>query len=308
MQTIVLHNFAGAGCNLIKYLTWTLLFDQNPAIQIMFYYRNKKALNDCWKTIFLETFEDMIQNNLFYKLFEYPSGQSEASFHEGVPIVLSFPSNIPIDMLPPCMQNYPIMFPTNIHGATMDVNFTSFRKFYSDPLLPEIRLAYFNQIRKNMQFRPWLQEEIQKELQLIQDIQKQGKTVLAVFLRFTNHYKGEPYKVQAILDEINTYAKNYDHILVTTQVQPAFDLFQQYFGSKVIAFSRKRLPGDEDWKKDVSDSEFEDEVKMAIIDSYLMSQCNFVLSGMSNMLLLSLFFNPHIPFALYDLIKAEVTG
>lgn len=308
MQQIILHNFAGAGCNLVKYLTWTLVFDPISAIQIMFYYRNKMAMNDDPRVILLDRFEDVIQKNIFYKLFEYPEGLSEKSFVEGSPITLSFPNNIPIELLPHCLRNFPSIFPSYIHDTKMDLNFTSFRKFYSDPLLPEIRLAYYNQIQKNLRFRPWLQEEIQKELQVIQDIQKQGKTVIATFLRFSNHYKGEAFGMDEILQEVDRYVNKYDYVFVTTQVRPSFELFKKRYGDKVISFSRTRLPGDEDWKKDVSDAEFEYEVKMAIIDSYLMSQCNFVLSGMSNMLLLSLFFNPHVPFALYDTIKAEVTG
>jgi hypothetical protein len=311
MATMVLHNFAGAGCNLVKYLTWTLLYSKEPSIGILFYYRNKKSIydaNDNPNVFYIQKMEDLVEKNIFYKFFEYPPGCSSDSFAKDAKFTLSFPSDIPIDNLPPCFANFPTILPTQVKDGKVSLSFGGYRSFYTDPLLPAIRQAYFEQIQTNLQFRPWLKEEIQKELQVIQDYQKNEKRILATFVRFSSHYKGPSFEVNDIVEEIGSHLQNYDYILVTTQVNPTFKLIKERFGDKVISFDRKRLEGDIDWEKNVSDEEFEEEVKMAIIDIYLMSQCDGILSGMSNMLLMAIFFNPTIPFTLFDTIKAENTG
>jgi hypothetical protein len=286
MATIVLHNYAGAGCNLVKYLSWTLLYSANN--KVLFYYRNKKVpydANDNPNVFFIEKFEDFVENNLFYKLFQYP-----------------------INRLPPCLANYPTLFPTNIKGDTVSLLFTSRRTFYTDPLLPAIRQAYFEQIQKNLRFQPWFQQEIQKELQVIQDFQKEGKTVLSVFLRSSQHFIESIFSFDTLFEEISKHLQKYDYVFITTQIESLALRAKEIFGDKVIRFERKRLPGDIDWNKNVSDEEFEEEVKMAIIDSYLMSQCDAILSGLSNMLLMSIFFNPTVPFTLYETIKGETAA
>lgn len=305
----MLHNYAGAGCNLVKYLSWTLLYSANN--KVLFYYRNKKVpydANDNPNVFFIEKFEDLVENNLFYKLFQYPEGCSPDSFVPDAKFTLSFPSEYPINRLPPCLANYPTLFPTNIKGDTVSLLITSRRTFYTDPLLPAIRQAYFEQIQTNLRFQPWFQQEIQKELQVIQDLQKNGKRVLATFVRFSSHYKGPSFEVNDIVEEIGSHLQSYDYLLVTTQINPTFQLIKERFGEKVISFDRERLDRDMDWKKNVSDQEFEDEMKLAILDTYLMSQCDGILSGMSNMLLMAIFFNPTIPFTLFETIKAENTG
>ena len=221
---------------------------------------------------------------------------------------LSFPSEYPINRLPPCLANYPTLFPTNIKGDTVSLLFTSRRTFYTDPLLPAIRQAYFEQIQKNLRFQPWFQQEIQKELQVIQDFQKEGKTVLSVFLRSSQHFIESIFSFDTLFEEISKHLQKYDYVFITTQIESLALRAKEIFGDKVIRFERKRLPGDIDWNKNVSDEEFEEEVKMAIIDSYLMSQCDAILSGLSNMLLMSIFFNPTVPFTLYETIKGETAA
>jgi hypothetical protein len=309
MATIVLHNYAGAGCNLVKYLSWTLLYSANN--KVLFYYRNKKVpydANDNPNVFFIEKFEDFVENNLFYKLFQYPEGCSPESFVPDAKFTLSFPSEYPINRLPPCLANYPTLFPTNIKGDTVSLLFTSRRTFYTDPLLPAIRQAYFEQIQKNLRFQPWFQQEIQKELQVIQDFQKEGKTVLSVFLRSSQHFIESIFSFDTLFEEISKHLQKYDYVFITTQIESLALRAKEIFGDKVIRFERKRLPGDIDWNKNVSDEEFEEEVKMAIIDSYLMSQCDAILSGLSNMLLMSIFFNPTVPFTLYETIKGETAA
>ncbi len=311
MVTIVLHNFAGLGCNLVKYLSWTLLYSMDPNIKILYYYRNKKNIrdgNDNPNVFFIEKFEDLVEKNLFYKFFQYPPGCSSESFTQDARFTLSFPTEIPIAFLPPCFANFPRLFPEQIKDEKVSFLFGSNRAFYRDPLLPFIRQAFYEQIQKKLQFQPWFQEEIQKELKVIQNLQKQGKKVLSALVRFSCHYKGPSFEFEDIVNEIEMHLQNYDYLLLTTQVNPTFKLIKERFGDKVISFERKRLDGDIDWQKNVSDEVFEEEVKMAIIDTYLMSQCDAILSGMSNMLLMSIFFNPKIPFTLYETIKAETTG
>jgi hypothetical protein len=311
MTTLVLHNFAGAGCNLVKYLTWTLLYSKDPTVKVLFYYRNKRFpydANDNPNVFYIETFEDLVEKNLFYKLFQYPAGCSDNSFTKDAKFTLSHPTEYPVALLPPCFTNFPTLFPSCVKDGKVCLIFGAQRALYRDPLLPEIRQAFYEQIQKNLQFQPSFQQEIQKELQVIQDIQKSGKKVLASFVRFSSFYKGPSFEIEDVIKEIGSHLQSYDYLFVTTQVDPTFQLVKERFGDKVISFERKRLQGDVDWEKNISDEAFEKEVKMAIIDSYLMSQCDAILSGMSNMFLMSIFFNPTVPFTLFETIKAESTG
>jgi hypothetical protein len=310
MATMVLHNFAGAGCNLVKYLTWTLLYSNDPTVKILFYYRNKNIVydgNDNPNVYRIEKFEDLVEKNIFYKFFQYPPGCSSQSFTQDIRLTLSHPTDFPVAFLPACFANFPILFPNYVKDGKVTLIFGSNRSLYKDPLLPSIRQSFYEQIQKNLQFQPWFQEEIQKEVQVIQDLQKAGKKVLAAFVRSTSHFPDKSFTIKDVIDETEQYLEMYDYIFVTTQVNPALTMLKEKHGDKIISFPRKRLEIDTDWDKNVSDKDFEEEVKMAIVDSYLMSQCDAILSGMSNMFLMSIFFNPTIPFKLYEAIKGDST-
>ena len=56
----------------------------------------------------------------------------------------------------------------------------------------------------------------------------------------------------------------------------------------------------------MSDEEFEEEFKIAILDVYVASQCDIVLGGASNMFAGSLFFNPKVPFFFLEELKGKV--
>ena len=307
MQTLVLHNFAGMGCNLVKYLTWSLLFSENTSVKVLFYYRNKGSANDDWRAVNLQRIEDMVEKNIFYKFFQYPSGCSPQLFTKDVNFTLGYPSEIPITSLPACLRNYPLLFPSQVKEGKVSLSFGGQRVFYTDSLLPYIRQAYFEQIEKNLKFQPSFWEEIQKELRVIQEKQLNGKKVFAAFLRSTEHFNGSVFSYEALFQEIKESAESYDSILITTQIEPMVQKAKQMLGNKAFFFDRKRLKEDKDWEKNISDEQFEEEVKMAIIDSYLMSQCDAIVSGISNMLLMSIFWNQTVPFTLFREIKGDET-
>lgn len=290
---LLLGNFAGVFSNILKMLTWAVA--SSGTYTMLFYYRNKGGHNDDASVIpFTGHPYDSIDKNIFYKYFRYPDCVSEKTFLYCNDFNMGFPPGMLVGELPACMSNWP------------SLGIYSNPAFYRDPHLPEIRSLYHTHCQKYLRFTPWFEEEIQKENSILQSYRSQGKRILAVFLRSTIHYKG--FNIYNIIDEIQKDLVNYDYVLPFTQVEPFFELCKQRFQEKCICLPRDRLSSDRDWEKNVTDEQFEKEVKMSIIDVYLASQCDHVMSGASNMFLGCIFFNPTITFTLYDELKNSMTG
>jgi hypothetical protein len=151
-----------------------------------------------------------------------------------------------------------------------------------------------------------MEEVFEDELSILRMLQGEGKRILAVFIRTTVHYNG--YNVQNVLDEIYEIQEEYDYILPITQVKPFYNQLIETYGKKCICLARNRVDFDQDWWSNTTDEPFEDEFRMCIADVYLASQCDFLISGASNMFLGSLFFNPSVPFKLYKELETRTTG
>lgn len=289
----LLGNFAGVFSNIIKMLTWAIAY--NDTAIILFYYRNKGSHNDNPQIVpFVGNPHDSLDKNIFYKFFQYSDCSSSNSFLYIDQFTMGFPGGMIEGQVPTCMVNWP------------GLGIYSNPAFYRDPNLPEIRALYHKYCQKYLRFTPWFREEIEKENSMLQFHRSQGKRILAVFIRSTIHYQG--FNVMNIINEIQKELIHYDYVLPFTQVEPFFELCKQAFQEKCICLSRQRLSSDRDWEKNVSDGQFEKEVQMSITDVYLASQCDHVMSGASNMFLGCLFFNPTIPFTLYDELKDSMTG
>jgi hypothetical protein len=289
---LVLGNFAGVFSNLCKLLNWSLLLDKSDTI--LFYYANKFKDNQDPTVPPFENYEADLSRIFFYKYFDYPNGCNHTSFLQKTRFELTYPK-IEKEALPTCLQAYP--------NAYIYTN----PKVYFDPNFPEIRKLYAKHLSERLQFTPYMKSFFEDELAMIQMIQAEGKTVLAVMIRSTVHYP-EGCNIQSILNEIDELQVNYDFILPLTQVKPFYNTLLEKYGRKCICLSRNRVDQDQDWWFNTTDDPFEDEFRMAIADVYLASQCDCIVSGASNMLLGALFFHATVPFKIYKELETKITG
>lgn len=272
---LVLGNFAGVFSNICKILNWSFHLDDNDTI--LFYYTNKREHNDNGRVLPFQTYEKDLSRIFFYKYFEYPPSASLNTFLQANQFEMMFP-------------------PASALSLTV--------KSYFDPSFPMIRQAHFEHIQKRLQFTPLMKALVEKEVAVLRQYQAAGKRIAAVYLRSTGHFV-HSFNIDALFQEIHTVVKEYDYILPITQIQSFFDRSKQEFQEKVISFPRNYMQQDVDWKKNVSDEEFEEEFKMAIVDVYVASQCDFILGGPSNMFAGSLFFNPTVPFHVFQELNGK---
>lgn len=289
---LVLGNFAGVFSNICKFLTWCLVLKEDDIV--LFYYANKFRENQNPNVLPYEDYETDLKRNFFYKYFSYPPGCDSSTFFQKTQFEMHFPT-IEQSKLPSFLQSYENAF-----------IFTK-PSLYFDPNFPLIRNLYAENLQKRLSFTPYMRSFFEDELSMIQMIQAEGKKVLAVMLRTTVHYP-DNYRPQSVFDEIHEIQTEYDYILPLTQVKPFYNYLIETYRNKCIFLARNRLDEDQDWWFNTTDYYFEDEFRMAIADVYLASQCDFIISGASNMLLGALFFNPSIPFKLYKELETKTTG
>lgn len=286
---LVLGNFAGVFSNLCKFLTWSLTLNDEDIL--LFYYTNKNEHNDTIRVLPFQNYGGEIPRIFFYKYFEYPSGCSAETFLERDKFEMAYPL-IPKESLPSYLQQYENGFifctPT----------------LFFDPFFPLIRSLYHKQIQKRLQFTPLMNSFIQPELQRLQSLQSQGKKILAVFLRSTTHFGN--YNVDGVFHEIKEISQDYDYILPITQIGPFLQRAIQEFGDKCILLPRRYTSHDIDWiSLKMSDKEYEEEFRNVIADVYLASQCDCIMGGSSNMFLGALFFNPTVPYKVFQELKGK---
>jgi hypothetical protein len=281
---LVLGNFAGVFSNVCKLLQWSLCSKEKDTL--LFYYTNKFQHNDSFRVLPFRDYEADRYRICFYNVFEFPQGCSLDTFLEPHTFEMGYPQ-IEKENLPPCLQSYESGFV-----------FCSPR-VYKDPQFPLIRKLYHEHMERRLPFTTTMKNYLVPELFLLQKIQKEGKRILAVFLRSTCHFEG--YSVDNVFDELKTTMKDYDYVLPITQIRPFFERVRNEFQDKCICLPRTYLPGDTDWTVQVlPDEEFAHEFRNVIADVYLASQCDFILGGSSNMMLGALFMNPTVPFKLFQ--------
>lgn len=99
----------------------------------------------------------------------------------------------------------------------------------------------------------------------------------------------------------------YDKIFVACDVEYFINLMVERFGEdKVIFIQYERVKGlDKDWvEKKLS---FKDEYFLILTDALLLSKCNLIMGGSSNIFLGTLFINNQLKFKIFKLLK-EVYG
>ena len=113
----------------------------------------------------------------------------------------------------------------------------------------------------------------------------------------------------SILENIRpiTAQENPSVIFVATESQEFLDLMQKEYGSsRIRSLAIPRVVGNIDWddyKHKSQTISFGQELENALLDMLLLSKCDFLLGGVSNMFLTALLFNPTVRFQLIPFLE-----
>ena len=305
---LLLGNYGGTFCNTQKYLLWCLVKKEEDTI--LFFYANKADHTHPKMPPFdpnkFYTAEEQ-DRNIFYKFFEYPQGMNKTDIVK----IDVFEMNYPCFLDKSTYEKYGLNpFPESF--SLHDNNFIFTTKLFSDPNLQFYRILFNTLWKKHLIPTPYLQNRIYSTLKCVTDLQKQGKRVLATFIRTPWHFthtEKKGYEFNDLLNEIIEEMKDYDYLLPLTQVAPYYDVLQETFPTNMIKLDRIRTP--EMMCKlahtVLSDSELEEEVLLSLVDVYLASHCDTVAGGLSNLFISTLLLNPHNNFKIFKCLEGKDT-
>jgi hypothetical protein len=302
---LLLGNYGGTFCNTQKYLLWCLVKKEEDTI--LFFYANKSDNNHPNMRPFdpnkFYTHEEQ-NRNIFYKFFEYPQGMNKTDILK----LDVFEMNYPCFLDKSTYDKYGLkQFPESF--SLHENNFIFTTKLFSDPNIQLYRNLFNSLWKEYLIPTPYLQDRIDSTLKCVTDLQKQGKRILATFIRTPWHFthtEKKGYEFDDLLDEIIEEMKDYDYLLPITQVGPYYNILQETFPTNMIKLDRIRLPEMADWAhQNLNDLQFEDEVKTAIIDVYLASHCDTVAGGLSNLFISTLLLNPEIKFKIFKCLEGK---
>ena len=303
---LLLGNYGGTFCNTQKYLLWCLVKKEEDTI--LFFYANKADHTHPNMLPFdpnkFYTAEEQ-DRNIFYKFFEYPQGMNKTDILK----LDVFEMNYPCFLDKSTYEKYGLNpFPESF--SLHENNFIFTTKLFSDPNIQLYRNLFNTLWKKHLIPTPYLQDRIDSTLKCVTDLQKQGKRILATFIRtpwhFTHTTEKKGYEFNDLLNEIIEEMKEYDYLLPITQVGPYYDILIKQFPTNMIKLDRIRLPEMADWvHQNLNDLQFENEVKTAIIDVYLASHCDTVAGGSSNLFISTLLLNPHNNFKIFKCLEGK---
>jgi hypothetical protein len=103
--------------------------------------------------------------------------------------------------------------------------------------------------------------------------------------------------------EIEFNNNNYDKIFVCCDVEPFINLLISKFGKDNILYTEYDRVKDlnQDWF--CKNTPIQEEYKMVIIDSLILSNCNYLLGSSSNIFLITLFINKTVNFKLFEILN-----
>ena len=160
----------------------------------------------------------------------------------------------------------------------------------------------FNYYWKNFKLSSNLSNRLEQESKILNN-----EKILAVMIRSSEHYLGSDIVLNSLIEEVKNKLKDYDRILLLTQVQEVFDTFIATFGDLCIFPERQRILGNIDWKGGrgvcMPDEEYVKEVEECLIDVFLASKTSHIIAGASNMVLGALTINPEVSFDIFDSLK-----
>jgi hypothetical protein len=110
---------------------------------------------------------------------------------------------------------------------------------------------------------------------------------------------------QNIVSEIETefIKNNYNKIFICCDVKPFIDLMISKFGEDVVIYTKYDRVNhlNQDWF--VKNAPIEEEYRMVIIDSLILSNCDYLIGSSSNIFLITLFINNIVNFRLFNVLN-----
>ena len=298
LMNIVSGNMAGAFSGFLSHMAWMEIAD-NPdnGISVQLHVRNKTQYHgnsysnyrwfnskDC------NNFNEVIEENLLLKFFK----QNQY---------------ITTDISTDCIYTecYPVDIKNivNVYPASLKYEGRgSFKEQYTDPENLQIVREGLHKQWNKFEFTDDFNKIVKEEEKLIE-----GKKVMCLMLRQTEHYQGYKAGGREVLDKAIETVKDkiddYDALLLTTQIQPFVDEFVKVFGERCLYTNRERIPQDIDWKGGrythtiMGDDEYECEYRDSMLDVILTSKTDLVIAASSNMFLAALCMNPKTSFDIF---------
>lgn len=190
-------------------------------------------------------------------------------------------------------------------------HFWSKPEIFKEEYFQNIRNEY-NKAYQKIQIKQTINDNVSKYLS------KFGKKNLGVTVRIPLHYtynmpEGEPISnrispeeyYKTILNEIDEEFKrdNYDKIFVACDVKYFIDLMVSKFGEEKILFTDyKRVESlNSDWV--AKKLTLKEEYFLILTDSLLLSKCDYIMGGSSNIFIGTLFINNSVDFKVFDTLK-----
>ncbi len=133
--------------------------------------------------------------------------------------------------------------------------------------------------------------------------------VLGVHLRVPMHYGKTNYNeyIAIFTDELDRHETAYTHIFVATHTQETLDLLKERYKGKVIHLTHAMNAHKGDWHEGL-DVKKVDQTRIDLFeDVYILSKCNCIIGGMSNVFYTALVLNPALEFILpsaFDTMKS----
>jgi hypothetical protein len=293
-MNLIIGNCAGTFSTVLKYLSWMVIEDiPENQLSLQYHWANKTDFDGNTYYRFYKVKREQVYDcflerpNLINLLFDFNKTNLSIDFEE---YVESYP-NLSLDLIKKCPE-----FLIKYKGGGWDV------QQYSDyNLLPIIRKTY-NHYWKNLKPSNYLSSKLDQESKILTN-----EKILTVMIRYSGHYLESDVLLNSLIEEVKNKLKDYDRILLLTQVQEVFDTFTATFGDLCIFPERQRISGDIDWKGGrgvcMPDEEYLKEVEECLIDVFLASKTSHIMSGASNMFLGALTINPNMTFDLFESLK-----
>lgn len=275
----IITNWAGFFSNFLKYIAWTLCYENEKIIFHFVDTIEKTEKSKTMNTISTITpnllYKENIWDIMFIKKEEYSledlNGQAcETNFpREGYPSPLN-----------------------KINNGYIYCNANIYRHEH----FQQIREIYYGETQK-LTLTPYIKEYIHKNSKAL----LYPEETIAVFIRFPGHYNDKNDNIYDIISEVEILLDkhNLSYIYLVTMVDEYIKVFMDKFKNKVIMFGNKRLTNIKmDWIDDIQD--YKQESIDCFSEVYVASKCKFAIGASSNMLLGCLFLNPTMEFKIFD--------
>jgi|LakMenE01Jun11ns_1017448.scaffolds.fasta_scaffold9951013_6 hypothetical protein len=295
MYNLIISNAAGTFSTILKYISWMCVQEKNrDTINLFFDFRNKTKVSgntllnygtsDLNLINFSQTSEnifDMFFNIKNVGLYPYNSKYVEQYPYEIKNIIKNYPEHL-----------------IKYEGRGCDV-----KQYFDDSEIKKIR-SEFNKQWERLDLSPNLKKRINVE---VDPFFRNNHRILCAMIRYSDHYVGD-FSYEKIFEEIDDKMKNFDKLLLITQLLPVVEILKEKYGNNLIYFENRHRVNDykTDWDGgrniSMSDESFIRETEDCIIDVIAASKSHFVLGGASNMFLGALSINKDLNYKIFDVL------